>query len=290
MPEVENKNNAAGGEQGVDNSKGTSETDAFGQPTVPQAPAPKEEGAGEGEKKGEGEGEKGKKEGEKKEYPPIPDDHPTIVDLKKQIEDIKREYGGNLSGQRGLIKTLEDKIEALTKGGKPAGDEAEEDVLFKKEDIKWSKDLTKEEREEMTETEIKQMDEIARMKEAQNKMYADSKKRERDGETQKVEDLQSLVKSHAKELAKKEDGTVDTDLANQIIESAKQFNLTGLDEATVKQRVETARKLLPDYKPPQEQINKKGKPVDGTKPSDDPFGVDKIVEDATKGSDGKYSL
>lgn len=289
MPEVENKNNAAGGEQGVDNSKGTSETDAFGQPTVPQAPAPKEEGAGEGEKKGEGdgknEGEKGKEE---KKFEPIPDDHPTIVALRGEIQKVKDEYGGNLSGQRDVIKGLQKKIDELT--GKKEGDEGEEDVLFKKEDIKWSKDLTKEEREEMTETEIKQMDEIARMKEAQNKMYADGKKRDKQAETEKVEDLQSLVKSHAKELAKKEDGTVDTDLANQIIESAKQFNLTGLDEATVKQRVETARKLLPDYKPPQEQINKKGKPVDGTKPSDDPFGVDKIVEDATKGSDGKYSL
>lgn len=277
------KNNAPEGQEGADNSKDTSATDAFGQPTAPET---KPEGEGEGEK---GKGEEGKKE-EKKDYPAIPDDHPTIVALKGEIEKVKSEYGGNLSGQREVIKTLEAKVEALTKGGKPAGDEGEEDVLFKKEDIKWSKDLTKEEREEMTETEIKQMDEIATLKEAQNKIYAEGKKKEKQSETEKVNDLQSLVKNTAKELAKKEDGTVDTDLANQIIESTKQFNLEGLDEATVKARVETARKLLPDYKPPAEQIKKNGKPVDGGKPSDDPFGVDKIVEEATKGSDGAYAL
>lgn len=279
MPDV-NKAPAEG--EVKDNSQDTPAMDAFGQPTAPET---KPTGEGEGEK---GEGEKGK---EKKEFASIPDDHPTIVALKDEIKKVKDEYGGNLSGQREVIKGLQDKIDALTKGkgGEGAGD-GEEDVLFKKEDIKWSKDLTKEEREEMTETEIKQMDEIATLKEAQNKIYAEGKKKERDGVKEKVEDLNSLVKNTAKELAKKEDGTVDTDLANQIIESTKQFNLEGLDEATVKARVETARKLLPDYQPPKEQITKKGKPVDGGKPTDDPFGVDAIVEEASKGSDGKYSL
>lgn len=269
--------------KGADNSQETS-TDAFGQPT--DKPETKSEEKEEGD--GKGKEEKGEKKDDKK-FDNIPEDHPTIVALKDEIKKVKDEYGGNLSGQREVIKGLQDKIDALTNKSEKK-DDAEEDVLFKKEDIKWSKDLTKEEREDMTDTEVKQMDEIAKLKEAQNKIYADGKKKEKESHNSKVEDLQSLVKSSAKELAKKEDGTVDTDLANQIIENVKQFNLEGLDEATVKVRVETARKLLPDYKAPTEQIKKNGKTVDNTKPSDDPFGVDKIVEEASKGSDGNYAL
>lgn len=263
---------AAEAEKGKDNPK-EAETDAFGVENNPQPP--KEEG---------GEKEKGKK------YDPIPDDHPTITALKAQIEEVKKEYGGNLSGQRDVIKRLETEIETLKKGGKTDKNEEGTDVLFK--DIKWSKDLTDEERDEMTATEIKQMDEIATMKEAQNKMYAEQQKKGKTEETQKAEDLNSTVRDTALELAKAaSEGKENKDLANEIIEASKMFNLQGLTEKEVVERVKMAAQHVPNYKPPKEQVNKNGKPVKDTAGGgDDPFGTNKIIEEATKGSDGTYAL
>lgn len=250
-------------------------TDAFG--VAEQAPAPKagEETAGEGKEP-------------KKEYPAIPDDHPTIVGLKSQIDDIKREYGGNLSGQRTVIAGLEAKIAELTKGKTTEEAGSDEDVLFK--DIKFSKDLTKEEREEMTDREIQQMDEIAAMKEAQNKMYAEQRKATKTVETSKVEDLNTSVQSIAKALATGEDGKENTDLANQIIESAKMFNLEGLTPEQLKERVTAAAKLVPDYKPVKEQTQPKGKTVNNAQSDTDPFGTDQIIKEAEAKRGGDYSL
>lgn len=250
-------------------------TDAFG--VEEQAPAPAAQADGEGKKE------------EKKEYAPIPDDHPTIVGLKTQIEDIKREYGGNLSGQRTVIAGLEAKIAELQAGGKATeAAQADEDVLFK--DIKWSKDLTKEEREEMTDREIQQMDEIAAMKEAQNKMYAEQKKATKTEQTTKVEDLNASVQSIAKELSKGEDGKDNTELANQIIESAKMFNLEGLTPEQLKERVTAAAKLVPDYKPVKEQAQPKGKTVNNAASDTDPFGTDQIIKEAQAQRGGDYTL
>lgn len=254
--------------QGIDNPSATDEikVDAFGQG---EAPVPKVE----------------EKKEEKNDA--LPENHPTVVALKKQIEDVKKEYGGNLSGQRSKIEKLESEIAELRKGNNK-DEKKDEDVLYK--DIKWSKDLSKEDLESMTDTEIKQMDEIAEMKTNQNRMYQEGKGKQKQEETSKVENLQALVKNTAKELATGEDGTVDIELANQIIESTKQFVLEGLDEATVKERVLKAHTLLPNYTPPKEQTKKDGKPVKVETKKDDPFGVDAIIAEATKESSGNYSL
>lgn len=251
----------------TDGGKDEPVVDAFGNSDKPAEYKPKEE-----EKK------------EEKKFEAIPDDHPTIVSLKGEIQKVKDEYGGNLSGQREVIKGLEAKIEALGKG-KATEEGGEEDVIYKKEEIKWSKDLTKEEKDDMTDTEIKQMDEIARMKEAQNKLYSAQVKASKGAETAKVTDLNSLVQATAKELA---GGNVE--LANQIIENSKQFSFEGLSEAAVKERVANAAKLLPDYKPAKEQPSKNGAPVKKASADTDPFGVDKIVEEATKKTAGSYAL
>ena len=187
---------------------------------------------------------------------------------------------------------MEGEIETLKKGGKNDKDKDNEgfDVLYK--EIKWSKDLTADEREEMTETEIKQMDEIVSMKDAQNKIYIEQQKGGKKDETKKVEDLNNTVRSTASELAKVANGGKENlELANQIIEASKMFNLAGLSEAEVKDRVTKAAQHVPTYKAPKEQIHKNGKTVktEGAG-GDDPFGIDKIVEDVKKGSDGNYSL
>jgi len=222
---------------------------------------------------------------EEKKHDAIPDDHPTIVALKEQIEAVKKEYGTNLSGQRQVIDRLTAKIEAFEKNGS-AAPEGEEDVLYKKDEIKWSKDLTPEQREEMTDTEIKQMDEIAGMKTAQNKMYADQKKGGKQEAETKENNLQGWVREEAKALAGD-----DVDVANQIIEAAKMLNLQGLDEKTVRERMKVAASAVPNYKPAKEQQRKDGKPVEGGGKQDDPFGVDVIVEEVHQSKkSGAYSL
>ncbi len=252
-------------------AEGEPKTDAFGQEEgTPQLPKKEDEG-----------GEGGKK------YDAIPEDHPTIAALRQQIDDVKKEYGGNLAGQREVIKKLEATIESLKAGNGTGGGEGDDaNVLFK--DIKWSKDLTKEEREEMTDTEIRQMDEIAEMKVAQNKLYATQLAGgKKEGEAQQT-NLQGWVKTEATALA-----NGDIDMANKIIEAAKMLQLEGLDEATVKERVKMAAGMVPTYKPPKEQGGKKGGTVDGgggTK--EDPFGVNQVVKDvqAKRTQGGNYNL
>ena len=77
----------------------------------------------------------------------IPEDHPIITTLKAEIENVKKEYGGNLSGQREVITRLENEIAELKKSDKKEDAGENEDVLY--EEIKFSKDLTEEERDEI---------------------------------------------------------------------------------------------------------------------------------------------
>lgn len=266
-------------EKGADNTN-VAEADAFGEPNKPVEP-PK--------KKGEEGGDKGKG-GDDIEKNPL------VVELRSQIETIKKEYGGNLSGQRDVIKRLETEIETLKKGGSPTGEGKDGgqdgEVLFK--DIKWSKDLTQAEKDEMTDNEIKQMDVIASMQEAQNKMYSEMQRGKKSdmSENKAVEDLNTLVRTEAMELSKGEDGKENTELANQIIESFKamKFSTDGLTEEDIKKRVAMSATQLSGYKPPKEQPNKKGAPVKKSGDSSDPFGVDKIIEEATTAQDGGYAL
>ena len=163
------------------------------------------------------------------------------------------------------IKALESQAKEGKGGGGEGGDE-----LFK--EIKTSKDLTAEQKEEMTDTEIKQMDEIAALKSGMNNLATLIKK----GQTKEGGeiDTQGIVKDTARDLA-----AGNKELANQIIESVKQFVLDGLDEEQIIARVGKAATLVSGYKPPKEQAGGgKGKPAGGTGDSD-PYGVDKIVEE-----------
>lgn len=208
------------------------------------------------------------------------------------LENDKKTMGENLSNQGKLIDDLR-KGKHLDKDGKPTDVVEDKDipVPYKAEDIKFSKDLSEDERDAMTKTEIALFDALADMKQKANEQAVKDFKKERemiknnekDGE---VKDLNGKVKEIALSLVGN-----DIAKANEIIESAKRFNLVGLDEATLKARIEDAQKLLPDYKPPKEQEHKDGGVVknnDSTK--DDPFGSTKIIEEAQKGNKGNYSL
>lgn len=226
-----------------------------------------------------------KKEEEKK-FDNIPEDHPTIVSLKKEIESIKSEYGGNLVGQRQKIQSLETKIkEYEANGGKPLEKEADPNLPYP--EIKFSKDLPEKERELLSDQEIKTMDELATIKERENKKYLDEKNKIIETKEKEVEDLQSLIKNTALQLANN-----DSSKANEIIESAKQFSYQGLSEEQIKQRVENAFKLLPTYTPPKEVDKKLGGAIkDNNGSGSDEFSSnDKIIEEASKGSNGGYQL
>lgn len=259
--------------------------DAFGSPIAPETPPAKEGEEG-------GEGDKGDKGGKNdKKFDAIPDDHPTIVALKQQIEDVKKEYGGNLSGQRDKISKLEKQISDLTsgKGGKPAeGDTSH--LPFDPKEIVFSKDLPKATLDDMTENEIKLHDQLMKTHEQMNKdaqaRFEEKQRAESDkqsAEDRKVEDLNTSVRSIASELA-----GGDTEVANQIIEKSKKFNLQGLNEKELKETIEEAYKLLPTYKPPKENTHKKGGVIKtGGEDNSDPFGTNKIVEEVASKRNGK---
>lgn len=221
---------------------------------------------------------------------------PEIKVLQDQIaklSDDKTKMSENLINQGKLIDDLR-KGKNLDKDGKPTDvvDDKDIPVPYKPEEIKFSKDLTEEERDGMTKTETLLFDQLADMKtKANEKAIADFKKEQEmvanNEKNKEVTDLNGKVKEIALALAGN-----DPTKANEIIESAKRFNLAGLDEATLKTRIEDAQKLLPDYKPPKEQPKNNGGTVvknnDSTK--DDPFGSTKIIEQATKENKGNYSL
>lgn len=270
-----------------DIQKDAPESNAFGEPLKKEGEAHDDTGGGAGE--GEGEGEGGEDKGKK--FAAIPEDHPTIVALKAQIESVKTEYGTNLSGQRDVIKILEGKIETLM-AGKGGGDDKNKDgefVLFK--DIKRSKDLKPEEREAMTEQEIRHMDEMADMKDAQNKMYAEMMGgKKKDAETG-VEDRNKAVREEALSLAKASSGKDDTELANKIIEAFNLYDQTKIKPEQVKEFVARAAGTVSTYKAPKEGKQIRGGAVKEGGGGSDPHGVDKIVEEAHKETrGGRYAL
>lgn len=247
---------------------------------VEGAEAPKE---GEDGKKKDGEGEGKGKEGEGKGKEGA-GESALVEGLRKEIADIKKEYGGNLSGQRDKITTLEDKIKELTGEKKPDTSA----FVYDPKDIKRVKDLTKEEQEEMTETEKKQMDELADMKERMNTLAAGQVKDKKDEATRKAGEVESFVQTEAKKLAGD-----DKDHLNQIIESFNKmkFNTEGMTNEEIAERVVIADKARPDYKAPKEQKNQRGGAAkEGDAKGDDPFGNKAIIEEAKKGKGGAYAL
>lgn len=209
--------------------------------------------------------------------------------MTKKIED----YGKNNSNQRLIIDNLTKKLEEFSKG--KSGEE--EGILYK--DIKRAKDLTKEEQDEMSATELKQFDEIATLKEGLNNLakMMQSKETPKEEKTEapvddgdlnlnKIDDFKKEAKDIAKEIAGN-----DIDMANKILKEFNEFaGNDKLDRTQLKERMIKASKLVPEFKPVKEQPTKKGSPVAGGEAQADPFGIDAIVEGASKGSDGSYAL
>ena len=282
MPEPQPQDGGApevGGEE--------TQVDAFGDPIGADDNEVAEEELGDDKNEDKG----GKKDNKGKSD--ITEDHPTIVALKEDHEKRNKELGENLSKQGKIIEDLQRQLKEAK--GEEGGDK-KVDVKPLFETVKASKDLTDQEKEEMTETEIKQFDEIATLKNALNTINESLQKRNQEEtgkhEEQKQESVNKVVQSTAKELAKESSGKDDTKLANEIIENFKgmKFDLEGLSEDDIKNRVAIAATQVSDYKPPKEQTNKKGGTVKSGS-NNDPFAAnDAIVNKIGKGNDGNYSL
>jgi len=223
---------------------------------------------------------------------------PEMVALETKLDD----YSKNLSGQNDIISSLKEKIAVLEAGGgtkKEDGKTTEgENVLFK--EIKYSKDLTQDERDDMTDTEIKLFDSNATQQEAMNKMFQTIAEGNKSKESAKVEDLNSSANVEAKRLAEEAiktnpDLAKDSkELADKIIVEFNEFNNIGITPEKLVERMAKALKNVNGYTPPKEQEIKGGngnQPVKkGAGAGDDPFGINKIVEGVNKGNDGSYSL
>lgn len=238
-------------------------TDPFGM-ELPAPEVKQEEDIVEGEDEGEG----------KK-------DEPSVSELSKKIGELEALHGTKDEN----IKAMREKIKSLEKGGKSEGNEGAKEGEDKGEtmfaEVKFSKDLTQDERDEMTDTEIKLFDETATLKQGMNKMFEALKAGQGAGAPT---DLNTTARMEAMALA-----GGDKDMANQIIEQFNEFNNEGLDADQIKERIAKASKLVPDFTPAKEQEHKQGSAVK-KKGGADAFGTDAIIKEARSVSTGRYSL
>lgn len=269
-----NENGAGGGDAPAE----VPAVNLFGDEVVDGEVAPQGGDAPADESKGEGKGKSDTKstDGDISK-------HPAFVELKTTFDEYRRTTGENLSKQGEIIELLR---KGKGKEGEGGNGNTDENALFK--DIKRSKDLTDEEKESMTETEIKQMDAIADMQEGMNKMASMLSKKD----SANVEDRNNAVRTLASTLAKESSGKDDTALANQIIENFNLYDQTKITADKVEEFVRKAASQVSTYKAPKEQKSHNGKSVKtGGDGGNDPYGVDKIVEEASATRDGKpYSL
>jgi hypothetical protein len=196
--------------------------------------------------------------------------NPLVVELRKQIDDTKKNYGGNLIEQRNKIARLEEQIKGLNK--KP---EEKPKPLFEK--IVRVKDLPKDERDAMTETERRLFDENADMKERLNEMHSTSQtKAGDDTKTGKDDDADTfdVTKAVQDEAMKLADGNYTK--AQELIGkfNSLDFDLTKLTAENLAERLASVVALIPDFKPKNEQETGNGGAVKDGKAT---TGVDAAV-------------
>lgn len=231
------------------------------------------------------------------------ENHPAVVALKAKIE----EYGSNLAGQRSAHERetaeLRAQLAQALKGGNGEDDKGKPKAMFA--DIKFSKDLPKEQLDDMTDAEIRLFDQNAQMQTAMNAMFAEisaSKQAlqdtEKKTEEQKLQDLNTSARAEATRVAEEviktnpELAKDAKELADKIIVEFNEFNNTGLTQEKLVERMQKALRNVSGYTAPKEQPTKGGdkKPVTDQAKGADPFGIDKIVAGVNKGNDGNYEL
>lgn len=275
-----------------DGKQGETSVDVFGveRDTTGHIVPPPAPPAGEGEKdkddKEDGDG-KDKDDKGKKDDLDI-ENHPVVKQLKADLEKVKTDYGGNLSGQRDLIDELTGKLKKYEKG-----EQLEGANVYDPKEIKRVKDLPKEQQEEMTELEKTLFDQAADMKERINQIASkgvEKEQKENDAAeiTRKAQERTSHV-SKTIQAAAKALAADDVNVANQIIDAFNnlKFNTEGMSDEDIKARVETAAKTLSTYKAPSEQgAGGKGKPAGEGKAGTE-VDTDAIVDEVAAGRGGK---
>jgi hypothetical protein len=226
--------------------------------------------------------------------------NPTV----KALEDKIKEYGENLTGQRtahekevaDLKKQLADALAG--KGGGEGDDKGGENVMFK--DIKFSKDLTEEERDDMTATEIALFDQNAQQQVAMNKLFETVQSTTKSVEEVKVTDLNSSAQVEATRLAteaiavNKDLAKDATELKDKIIVEFNEFNNEGITPEKLVERMQKALNNVHGYTPPKEQEKKGGNGNNAIKENKagggDTSAIDAIVAGITKSNEGTYNL
>lgn len=220
--------------------------------------------------------------------------HPTVVEMNAKIQDMSH----NLSEQGKLIKKRDERIRELEAARKDAdkdGDGADGEFVPPNKDIKRSKDLTDDERDEMTANEIKLMDEKADALERENKaaeaLYkAQAKKKDPEAGKEPKDGEDTPEKLLEAEIEALSGG--DAERKRELKEAAALTNFAGLTtKEQIAERLKLgAEKFIPNYTPPKEQPTSKGAPVKTGGGANDPHNIDQIVREARSGSTGEYPL
>lgn len=175
------------------------------------------------------------------------------------------------------IRAMADKIKSLERGrGHDEGGKKEDDGDVPYKDIKSSKDLSEDERDEMTEDEIKAMDETAELKQKINEMYRMQKKGGEEGGI----DVNKTVRDTADSLSGK-----DTDMTNKIIEAfnGAKFNTADMSAEEIEKAVGLVAGTVQGYKAHHEQGMGAGRgSVAGGGTKEDPYGINKVVEEVAR--------
>jgi len=213
-----------------------------------------------------------------------------VVELKNKLT----EYSKNFKGQRDIIAKLENKVNELS----TTKENSAVEELFS--DIKSSKELTQDERDEMTDTEIALLDKTAMMQTAMNKMFQTMSDKNKAGETEKVENLNYSSRSEATRLATEAIKTNPTlagdasELTDKILLEFREFNNDQITPDVLVTRMAKALNNVKGYIPPKEQESASTGGTNAVKSNGssekDPFGNDIIVEQANKNNQGNYSL
>ena len=219
--------------------------------------------------------------------------HPTVVKMNEDISNMSH----NLSEQGKLIKKRDARIleleKALQNGG--GGGERDGDFVPPNKEIKRSKDLTDDERDDMTTREIEMMDKLADAQDKENKAAeaahkAASKKKEPEVDKEPKDGEDTPAKLLEAEIEALSGG--DAERKRELKEAATLTNFNGLTtKEQIAERLKLgAEKFIPNWQRPKEQQTVMGAAVKTGGGAKDPHNIDQIVREAREGSTGSYLL
>lgn len=259
------------------------------------APEEEEEEGEEGKEGDDKDDKKGGKEGEGDDGEDDEDEDDEI-DLEKETDPEKLRKAALRFKDSSKLKS--ESIKNLRRSRREGRIQSQQgqggtfEAPWKGEDVTYSKDLSKELRDKMTDNERKLHDDLVKVREqlntdAKGRFDADEAKKKEGFNPDVVldDEIEDLAKEESLVLAKG-----DRRKANEIIKHFNKFDNKGLTEAQLVERLSDAAKLAGGVTVPKDQESRgKGKPV--KKSAADPYGVNAIVDSvASTGVKQTYSL